>query len=212
MTCPICGKRKAERYCPAKGEKICAVCCGTEREVTIDCPASCAYLLAAHRYEERNRKPRVTQETPFSDVEFSTDLIYERRPVVSGLAFTILKFAAEHPTFADPDAIVALQALAETYRTLRSGILYEKPPDSPLAHGLYTALAKFIEEAKQQGAQQPGFSALKDTEIFHLLVFLYRIGLSRTNGRPRARVYLEFLRSQFPQSVAAPEAPRIIVP
>ena len=37
MTCPICENRKAARFCPAKGENICAVCCGTEREVTISC-------------------------------------------------------------------------------------------------------------------------------------------------------------------------------
>ncbi len=212
MSCPICEKRKPERYCPAKGEKICAVCCGVEREVTIDCPADCAYLAAAHRYEEQDRKPRATAETPFADVEFSTDVIYERRPVISGLAFTILKLAAEQPSLVDADAVAAIQALAETYRTLRSGILYEKPPDAPLPRALYGALAKFIAEAKQQDAQQAGFSTLKDTEIFRLLVFLYRIGVNRTNGRPRSRVFLEFLRAQFPQGVASPEAPRIIVP
>ena len=38
MSCPICEKRPPKRFCPAKGEKICAVCCGREREVTIDCP------------------------------------------------------------------------------------------------------------------------------------------------------------------------------
>ena len=211
-TCPICGKRKAERFCPAKGEKICAVCCGTEREVTIDCPADCAYLIAAHRYESRNPKPRLAEETPFADVEFSTDLIYERRPVVSLLAFTILKFAAERPSFADPDAIEALRALAETFKTLTSGILYEKPPQSPLAHELYAALGKAIAETKQQQAQQPGFASLKDEEIFHLLLFLFRVGLNRTNGRPKSRIFLEFLRAQFPQSVAATEPSRIIVP
>ena len=35
MSCPICEKRKASRFCPAKAEKICAVCCGTEREVYV---------------------------------------------------------------------------------------------------------------------------------------------------------------------------------
>jgi hypothetical protein len=212
VSCPICKKRKPERFCPAKGEKICAVCCGTEREVTIDCPADCAYLLAAHRYEARTPKTFLPEEVPFSDVEFSQDLAYERRPVVSGLAFTILKFAAENPTLTDGDAIAALRALAETYRTLGSGILYEKPPDAPLPHGLYAALAKFIAEAKQQDTQQAGFTTLKDSEIFFLLVFLFRVGLSRTNGRPRSRIYLEFLRLQFPQTVAAPETSRIIVP
>src|SRR5262249_16974412 len=43
VSCPICEKRKGARFCPAKGEKICAICCGTEREVTIDCPVHCSY-------------------------------------------------------------------------------------------------------------------------------------------------------------------------
>ena len=54
MSCPICEKRRAERFCPAKAEKICAVCCGKEREVTITCPTDCAYLISAHRYEREH--------------------------------------------------------------------------------------------------------------------------------------------------------------
>src|SRR2546430_17653885 len=54
VSCPICDRRKPARFCPAKGEKICAVCCGTEREVTIDCPSDCSYLIAAHRYESKH--------------------------------------------------------------------------------------------------------------------------------------------------------------
>jgi hypothetical protein len=45
------------------------------------------------------------------------------------------------------------------------------------------------------------------------LVFLYRMGLLRTNGRPRSRRYIEFLRSQFPQAQELKrEESRIIVP
>ena len=29
MSCPICQKRKAKRYCPAKEGTLCSVCCGT---------------------------------------------------------------------------------------------------------------------------------------------------------------------------------------
>ncbi|MDR3721481.1 MAG: hypothetical protein P4L00_07770 [Candidatus Acidoferrales bacterium] len=57
MSCAICEKRPPTRYCPAKGVKICAICCGREREVTIDCPADCPHLIAAHRYEAEHRKP-----------------------------------------------------------------------------------------------------------------------------------------------------------
>ena len=212
MPCPICSKRKPERFCPAKGEKICAVCCGTEREVTIDCPADCTYLLAAHRYEDEHRKPVTPDELPFPDVEFSPDLIHEKRPVVSGLGFTILKFAAGQPALVDADATAALAALAETYRTLGSGLYYEKPPEAPLPHALYSELVRFIQEFRQQDAERAGFTSLKDTEVFHLLIFLLRVAKNRTNGRPRSRRFLEFLRAQFPQGAAEREAPRIIVP
>ncbi len=213
MACPICSKRKPARFCPAKGEKICAVCCGTEREVTIDCPVDCGHLIAAHRYEDEHRKPIPPEEVPFPDVEFSSDLIHERRPVVSGLSYAILKYAAGQASLVDADALAALAALAETYRTLGSGIYYEKPPDAQLPRGLYDELAKMVQDLKQQDADRAGFSRLKDTEIFHLLVFLLRVGRHRTNGRPRARGFLEFLRAQFPQAPELARAQsRIIAP
>jgi hypothetical protein len=216
VTCPICEKRKAARFCPAKGEKICAVCCGTEREVSIDCPSDCSYLVAAHRYEDEHQR-ELPAETPLLDVKVPQDVIYAHQNVLSGLAFTAAKFSAAHPNTTDSDVLDALQALAETYKTLSSGIYYQKPPSGPLPRELYAALGAFLDESKQQSAERPGSSAfaagppIKDSEVFSLLVFLYRMGLLRTNGR--ARRYLDFLRGQFP---AAPELKReesrIIVP
>ena len=213
MSCPICEKRKPKRFCPAKGQKICAVCCGTEREVTIDCLADCAYLVAARRYEEEHRKPVPPDQVPYPDVDFSSDLIHERQVVVSGLGYTILKFARDHSSLADTDALAALGALAETYRTLGSGIYYEKPPDLPLPHALYAQLAEFLETFKKQDAERTCFTTLKDTEIFYLLIFLLRVGRHQTNGRPRSRAFLEFLRAQYPRTPDIQrEAPRIIMP
>jgi hypothetical protein len=218
VSCPICEKRKAERFCPAKGEKICAVCCGKEREVSIDCPPDCSYLVAAHRYEDEHQRS-LPADTPLLDVKVSQDVIYAHQNVLSGIAFTAAKFSAAHPATTDPDVLAALQTLAETYKTLGSGIYYEKPPDAALPRELYSGLAAFLNEAKQSAADGDGSNAfasatpVKDSEVFSLLVFLYRMGLLRTNGRPRARRYVEFLRSQFP---AAPELKReesrIIVP
>jgi hypothetical protein len=212
VTCPICEKRKAARFCPAKGEKICAVCCGTEREVSIDCPTDCSYLVAAHRYEDQHQRT-LPADTPLLDVKVPQDVIYAHQNVLSGLAFTAAKFSAAHPATSDPDILAALEALAETYKTLNSGIYYEKPPDATLPRELYAALSQLLNESKQQLAERPDSMPIKDSEIFSLVVFLYRMGLLRTNGRPRARRYIEFLRGQFP---AAPELKReesrIIVP
>ena len=211
-TCAICAKRRPERFCPAKGEKICAVCCGKEREVTLDCPSDCAYLIAAHRYEQEHRKPLPESEIVFPGVEFSPNLIYERESFVSGLAFTISQFAANQPDLTDQQVLSAIQTLAETYRTLVSGIYYERPPAMQPAAALYAALAGFIQEYKKKETERVGFSRIKDSEIFHLLVFLARLVRNWTNGRPRARVYVHFLRGQFPQAESRPESSRIIAP
>jgi len=211
VACPICQKRKAERFCPAKAEKICAVCCGTEREVTLDCPPDCGYLLAAHRYEEQHPRP-IPADTPLLDVHLAQDLVRLHPQFLSAMAFAIAKFCAGEPATTDPDVLAALQALAETYKTLSSGILYEKPPVSAVQRGLYDSLSSFLTETKQSPPQSP-LGHPKDSEIFQLLVFLYRMGLLRTNGRPRSRRFIEFLRGQFPGAHELKrEESRIILP
>jgi len=212
VSCPICEKRKAVRFCPAKAEKICAVCCGTEREVLIDCPSDCTYLLSAHRYEDEHPRS-LPADTPFLDEKISRDVIYTHQQWMSAMAFAIAKFCAAQSAATDSDVLTALQALAQTYKTLGTGILYEKPPDAMLPRELYASLTSFIAESKKQQAERGEFSGLKDSEIFVLLVFLYRMGLLRTNGRSRTRRYIQFLRGQFPQAQELKrEESRIIVP
>jgi len=218
VSCPICEKRKESRFCPAKGEKICAVCCGTYREVTIDCPPDCSYLLAAHRYEDEHQR-ELPADTPLLNAKISRDDIHMHQMVLSGIAFAAAKFCAAHADATDPDVLAALESLAETFKTLSSGILYEKPPVAPIQRELYAALAAFLNEAKLHPAHAgnaavpPNLPPIKDAEIFSLLVFLYRMGLLRTNGRPRARRFIHFLRSQFPSTPELHrEESRIIVP
>ncbi len=212
MSCPICEKRKAERFCPAKAEKICAVCCGTEREVTIDCPSDCAYLISAHRYESEHPR-NLPDDTPLLEETIPKDLIHTHQQLMTALAFSIAKFCAAQPAAVDTDVLAALESLAQTYKTLSSGLIYEKPPQALLQRELYAALTAFLDEIKKQQAERASSSSFKDTEVFYLLVFLYRMGLLRTNGRPRSRLFIEFLRGQFPKSPELQREPsRIIVP
>ncbi len=212
MTCPICRKRKATRYCPAKGEQICPVCCGTEREVTISCPADCAYLIAAHRYEDEHKRA-MPADTPFIEERLPPDIVHSQQQLMSLLAFQIAKFASAESTATDPDVLAAIAALAGTYKTLQSGLLYERIPEIPVQRDLYLALTKFLDEIKKEAAEKGNSSAVKDASVFHVAVVLYRMGTLRSNGRPRSRRFIEFLRGQFPQAEEAKrDEPRIIVP
>jgi hypothetical protein len=210
LLCPICQKRKPGRFCPAKAEKICAVCCGTEREVSIECPADCGYLVSAHRYEDQHQRT-LPRDTPLLDIRLVSGIIELHQQLLSAIAFTAVKFCAEYREATDPDILAAIGALANTYKTLASGIVYEQLPVLPVQKDLYTALSDFLAGMKQN--PQVSFGNAKDSEIFQLLVFLYRMGLMHTNGRPRARRFIEYLHGQFPNAQELKqEQSRIIVP
>jgi len=188
------------------------VCCGKEREVTIDCPSDCTYLIAAHRYESEHPRD-LPANTPLLDETIPQDVIHIHQQLMAAIAFSIAKFCAAQPAVVDNDILAALEALAQTYKTLSSGLIYEKPPQARLPGELYAALITFLNEVKKQQAERGASASFKDMEIFYLLVFVYRMGLLRTNGRPRSRLFIEFLRGQFPQAPELKrEESRIIVP
>jgi len=50
MSCPLCRDRRGRRACPALGESICSICCGTKRLVEVPCPSDCGYLASAREH------------------------------------------------------------------------------------------------------------------------------------------------------------------
>jgi hypothetical protein len=213
LTCPICKKRKANRFCPAKGEKICAVCCATEREVTIDCPSDCPHLIASRQYEDERREIDWSQ-LPFGDVKISPAAFRGHEALLDAIAFGICDFAAQQRLLVDSDAIAALQTLAESYQTLAKGIYYEKPLDDRVRHELYTHLKEAIANYRKEEAARSAVTSLRDGTVRDALIFMTQLGATRTNGRPKGRAFLDFLRSQFKWQGAAEPAssPLLILP
>jgi hypothetical protein len=170
-------------------------------------------LIAARKYEQEHRPPPEEKDVPFADMEVSRDAVAAHATLLNGLGLTVLKYARDNPSMVDSDVREAVLALAETYRTLGSGLYYEKPPVAPVPQGLYAALAAFLDEVKEQEAERAGFPTLKDSDIFHLLVFFARYAALHSNGRSRSRGMIAHLRAQFPPDPQiAKESPRIILP
>jgi hypothetical protein len=210
LICPICEKRKGRRFCPAKAATICPVCCGTEREVTIDCPSDCAYLMESRRHEAERRE--IDWSTvPFGDAHIPTSFVAAHEALILELSFAICAFAADNRPVVDQDARQALRSLAEAYQTLSNGIYYEKPPDYPLQSGLYAALKAAIEDYKKKQAQRPEIAAVRESEIRDALVFLTQLASSRSNGRPKGRAFLDLLRGQFKKDEFVKPAARLVV-
>ncbi len=210
VTCPICRKRKPKRFCPAKAETICAVCCGTEREVSIDCPSDCTYLVASRSYD-LDRREIDWSKVPFPETKIPASFVVAHEKLLLALSYAICLQARDDRLVVDADVLVALPALAETYRTLSSGLYYERPPDYRVQRELYEKLKAVVEDFKKAEVQQAGVSSTRDAEIRDAAVFLAQLGATRTNGRARSRAYLDFLRTQFKSEEFSKPASNILL-
>ena len=212
MTCPICESRKGKRFCPAKAETICSVCCGTGREVTIDCPADCPHLVTSRQYDQERREIDWSK-IPFADTKIPSSFVVAHQQLVSALSFVVCTYAHGNRVLVDSDARAALEALAESYRTLASGIYYERPPAPLLQKGLFAALKAGIEDYKNAEAQRAGLTTVRDSDIRDTLILLAQVGATHANGRPKGRAFLDFLSSQFPvEQFARPASNLIVMP
>ena len=149
MKCPLCGRQKGRRLCPALGEQICAVCCGTKRLTEIRCPADCSYLASA-----REHPPAVIMRQQQRDMGLLVHAMRDLNQRQAELFFLVLTFIARYDPpelqpLVDQDLAEAAAALAATLETAARGVIYEHRPASPAAARFLTELKPVLAEAGQ---------------------------------------------------------------
>jgi hypothetical protein len=215
LSCALCQQRKEKRFCPAVHDRICPICCGTEREVTLDCPSDCPYLQQARKHENAAHMEELERAALMPQVEVPETFLYEREALLGGISFAIAQVARRDRGVFDRDAIQALAAMAKTYQTqVSSGLIYEQPTQNPLQQAVAAEISKMLQEFRTTEEQNRGYSTLKDSEVLKALVFTLRLALGKTSGRPKSKAFLDFLFANFPEKpvVGAAEGSRIIVP
>jgi hypothetical protein len=212
MSCAICKQRKAKRHCPGLHGEICSLCCGSERENTVSCPIDCSYLVEAHRYEWERVKPQPPDKMPYPTYEIHDGFLKFRELFVAHMAMQLLRRAMELPGTQDSDVLEALGGLIRTRETLTSGLVYDSVPQAPVPEALFRGLQEATEEFRKEETKFSRWTPIKDDEITKTLVFLARLAHARSNGRPKCKAYLTFLREQFPQVVAQQTTGGIILP
>jgi hypothetical protein len=150
VVCPLCRQRKGKRACPAKGELICAQCCGTKRRVEIDCPDDCTWL-GGHAGTWEGRETERTRDlrrlAPW--LERLSDA-QARLFFFSLVGLTALR--ARHRDLGDALLLEAVAALRKTVETREKGILYEHPADDLRAQGLVHEIPGLFEAKDAEGA------------------------------------------------------------
>lgn len=224
MTCAICNERKEKRFCPAVHGRICPQCCGEQREVTLDCPTDCPYLQQAREHANAHRQPPPEEdlENLFPKVEVTEQFLVEHQHLILGLSFALGKCARADRSLLDRDLITAVSSLAKSYQTLVNSSLIYEPPTANVAHQsiareVATMIKEFRDAEQQHVDEIPSHARLRDPDVLKALVFLLRMALARTSGRPKSRGFIDFLFAQFPEKQSAMAGPeeassRIVIP
>lgn len=196
MSCTLCETRREKRFCPALQARICATCCGTHREVVLDCPSDCSYLKQAREYS-RFRPELLEDERWFAQVLVEDDFLDAHPLLLDDLAESITESALANSSLRDRDVIEALVALARSFETrANSGLHYAPTPPSLTQQALVQELREVIADYDQEG-QEIGDPHLHDSDALRVLVFVLRLALDRSSGRPLSRGFLDFLRTEF---------------
>jgi len=147
--CPLCRQRKGKRACPAKGELICAACCGAKRRIEIDCPEDCVWLGAhAGAWEGRETERTRDLRRLAPHLERLSDA-QARLLFLSLVGVTALR--GRRRDLDDELLLEATAALRKTVETREKGILYEHPAEDLRAQGLVPELRGLFEAKDEQG-------------------------------------------------------------
>ena len=183
--------------------------------MTLDCPSDCVYLQQAREHEKPRPIEALEPSLLFPKVEIRQQFLYEQEHLIIGLSYALAKAALAYK-LTDADLIAALSSMAKTYDTLaNSGLHYETPIANVMQQSVVAELQRMVKEYRETEQEHLGYPRLHDSDVLRGLVFLVRMALGRTSGRPKARAFVDFLFTQFPEKQAnAPEEAvgRIIVP
>jgi hypothetical protein len=218
LSCVICEVRKEKRFCPAVHGRICPQCCGEQREVTLECPHDCPYLIQAREHEKPRSADQIDPAALFLQIEVSDQFMYQHEHLLMGLTYALAKAARADRSLHDQDLIAALTVLAKSYeRRVNSGLHYEQPLTSDSQRRAANEVETMVREYREAEQKHVGYSRLRDSEVLNGLVFLVRLAQGRTSGRPKSRAFVEFVFAQFPEKESPVLAPqeagsRIILP
>jgi len=154
----------------------------------------------------------------FPEVEIGEQFLYEREHLLLGLSFALAKSARRNRTLTDRDLIATVTALAKAYETMvNSSLIYEQRTANLEQQAIASEIEQMVKEFREAEQKHIGMTRLHDSDVLKALVFLLRMALARTSGRPKSRAFIDFLWAQFPGSKSALAAhedagSRIIVP
>jgi hypothetical protein len=100
--CSVCQEGGGRFLCPARGAKICRICCANLRQREIDCPPDCPYLPKPSRFEEEYEETRLLGS-----------IIRDHMDLLQNIEFALVTTWKEDARVDDAAVYAALRAVRE---------------------------------------------------------------------------------------------------
>lgn len=205
--CSQCYQRKAKRHCPALGSDLCPLCCGLLREKKIHCPANCPFLIRHRPYQEK--KVIEKKQT------FSKDILQDERLswLTLNIEASLKEYGEKTPSFADRDAILALEYAREKMEKEKSRLVLPFKAEEP-KNDAGEAIFKSIEQCRYQRKiiLFEGLETYKREEKLKCLDNVIAAVKYLARGHPEGRNYIQDLSQRFARIKELSQQKKILSP
>lgn len=183
------------------------MCCGTKREIEIDCPSDCAYLHAGRSFRSEREPARQPSR---SRMQYDEKFFSRHAPVIATLAKVIVEERNRTPNIVDNDSIQAYLSLKSTLETLSNGLYYETAPENNVvAAALFRRMKESVDQMMLPNKDGPLLTII---DALNVVDFMISTAEFHSSGRPKTREYLDWLATMLPQASKQKEHSGLIVP
>jgi hypothetical protein len=159
-------------------------------------------LLATGAGNDRFRPELLEDERWFADIEVGEDFLDTQAGLLDDLVDNIAQSAAADRSLRDQDVIAALTELVRSVQTrVNFGLHYEPTRPSLTQQALIQELREILMDHdidSDEVGSGIGRTNRRDGDALKATVFLLRLALDRSSGRPLSRRFLDFVQTEFP--------------
>jgi hypothetical protein len=166
-------------------------------------------LREAHRHEKP--LPLAEDQIAYPDFRITEEFMAEREEELLFVAYALVQGALKTHGALDSDVLAALDALIRTHKTRESGLVYETRAENTIAASVQRSVSESLNEYRKLRQERNPLSPVRDSDLAAIFIFLLRVGQSTQNGRPKGRMFIDWLSRMIPETKIEEAAPSIIV-
>ena len=174
MKCILCNSRKAKRYCPAKRNDICPVCCGEKRGIEINCPDDCKYFIEGNQYQQQKLTHQRIRKDGAQTYVRRAELYTKSPQLFACIEYALVDAYSSNSSIKNNDVYMALELIMKTLQSEMKGLIFKHRSEDIIVNELADSLEREIRQIMNNPENRVSTSFTCDViEDFYMEVKFY---------------------------------------